>query len=427
TFFLYLWRAPTTPLVGKPHGPAGAGPRLVGWNRLADRDGRLAPTDTWTFHDAWAKALHRRDRVFFYRRMLVAESMPQPAAAASGISSLRQLPPAPGLWPADERWQLQTGGKELARAAIWWQHTPPLPGERVGAIGDLVASDDATARVVLEQACRRLAEQGCTRVLAPMDGSTWNAYRCRTGPALGFAGEPAVGPEWIGRLHACGFSVEAHYLCACTDLAAAPAGDSGWPTRPATLRITDLASLQQRGETGASPFLVPRIHGLVDAGFRRQPYFQPIPLMAFRAWLEAAQPSAAPELTLLAFDTMASTEAKTMANTAVNAKTDAISEPTDPGVLAGLLLAQRQAQTLVVRTLVVRPGRRWAGLGRMLLAEAHHRARHQNCNRAIHALMLDGGPGHVLSRRTATPCSTYVLMGRALTAPYRQGPVGASS
>jgi GNAT superfamily N-acetyltransferase len=353
--------------------------------------------------------------VFFYRRMVVAEAQSQPAIAASCLSSLRQLPPAPGLWPAGERWQLQTGGKELARAAIWWQHTPPLPGERVGAIGDLAASDDASARVVLEQACRRLAEQGCTRVLAPMDGSTWNAYRCRTGPALGFSGEPAVGPEWVGHLHACGFTVEAHYLCACTDLATVPTGNSDWPARPATLRITDLASLQHQGEAEASSVLVPRIHGLVDAGFRRQPYFQPLPLTAFRAWLEAAQPSAAPELTLLAFDTMASTEA------------DAISDPTDPGVLAGVLLAQRQAQTLVVRTLVVRPGRRWAGLGRMLLAEAHHRARHQNCNRAIHALMLDGGPGHLLSRRTATPCSSYVLMGRALTAPYRQGLVGASS
>jgi len=394
--FEYQSPEATTALLGQLHRHAAPGARLVGWNRLADRDGRLAPAGAWRFDPSRAEALHRRDRLFFYRRLLVAEARPLPASA-SARASLGQVAPTPGLWPADESWQLRTGEEPLGAASLWWRHTPPIPGERVGAIGHLQAADGAAAQVVLEQACRRLAEQGCTLVLAPMDGNTWNGYRCRTGPALGFAGEPSPGPEWIARLHGCGFTLAAHYLSARSTVdpralvADHTGADAVRPARWADLRILDLATLQRQGEAGAA--LLPGIHALVRAGFRRQPYFLPIEPPVFERWLAAALPESEPAFTLLAFDGAPSA-----------------------GAVVGLLLAQRQARTLVVRTLVVRPGRRWAGLGRLLLAEAHRRAWQQGCTQLIHALMHEGSASRVLSRTTATPCSGYVLLERPLGA-----------
>jgi hypothetical protein len=46
------------------------------------RDMALAPPGTWAACRAQEKALHRRDRVFFYRRLVVAEALPAAAPAA---------------------------------------------------------------------------------------------------------------------------------------------------------------------------------------------------------------------------------------------------------------------------------------------------------------------------------------------------------
>jgi S-adenosylmethionine-diacylglycerol 3-amino-3-carboxypropyl transferase len=378
----------TSALLARLHRHAASGARLVGWNRLADRDGRLAPAGTWSFDRERAEALHRRDRVFFYKRLLVAEALGSPSSRDAPPPRLRRIAPPPGLWPADECWRLESGGRERARAAIWWQHTPPLPGERVGAIGSLSASDAAAAQLLLRHACRRLAEQGCTRVLAPMDGNTWNAYRCRTGAALGFPGEPEPGPEWIAHLHACGFEVETHYLsqhCGRLQWRRAAAHSR---RRLDAVRIEDLASLQRQGGAAA---LAGQIHRLVHAGFRHQPYFLPLAEAVFRRRFEAQPALADPVYTLLA---LAGEQ------------------------LLGLLIAHRSGSTLVVRTLVVQPGRCQAGLGTRLLEEAHARAALQGCRGAIHALMHAGGASLPLSRHyaDASPAGGYVLMGRRLAA-----------
>ncbi len=393
--FEYQSEEATTELLAGLHRIAAPGARLVGWNRLADRDGRLAPPHTWCFDGPRAEQLHRRDRVFFYRRMVVAEAQP---AEPVGPFALRRIDPSPGLWPADECWQLEAGGRPLARAALWWQHTPPLQGERVGAIGELSAGDAAAARALLRHACRRLAEQGCTRVLAPMDGNTWNAYRCRTGAPLGFPGEPAPGPEWIAHLHACGFQVAAHSLCGLCDHLEhrRPARRSGAGLE--AVRLTSLAELQGQGPLGGA---LPRaIHRLVHAGFADQPFFLPLEEAQFLAWLQGPVGRADPACTLLAWA---------------------------DGQLVGLLLAQRSGTTLVVRTLVVQPGRAWAGLGNRLLEEVHHRAAAVGCRSALHALMQAGGASQALSAHHGVACSGYVLLERRLgEAPPQHGPALSS-
>jgi S-adenosylmethionine-diacylglycerol 3-amino-3-carboxypropyl transferase len=386
--FDYQSPAATTALLARLHRHAASGARLVGWNRLADRDGRLAPAGTWSFDREQAEALHRRDRVFFYKRLLVAEALGPASTPDNPAPRLRQIAPSPGLWPANECWQLQGGGRERARAAIWWQHTPPLQGERVGAIGELSAIDAAAAHQVLRHACRRLAEQGCTRVLAPMDGNTWNDYRCRTGEALGFPGEPELGPDWIAHLHACGFEVETHYLSQrCGRLRRRRAAPRS-RRRLAAVRIEDLATLRRQGAAAAA---AGQLHRLVHDGFRQQPYFLPLAEAVFRQRFETQAAMADPANTLVA---LAGEQ------------------------LLGLLIAQRSGAVLVVRTLVVQPGRSQAGLGTLLLEEAHERAALQGCRGAIHALMHAEGASLPLSRHyaDAAPSGGYVLMGRRLAA-----------
>ena len=87
-------------------------------------------------------------------------------------------------------------------------------------------------------------------------------------------------------------------------------------------------------------------------------------------------------------------------------------------MLPPLIYGERDSNfTLVVRTLVVRPGRSWAGLGRLLLAQAHRRAARQGCSQVIHALMHDASASRVLSRHTARAGTGYVLLERSLTTP----------
>jgi len=289
---------------------------------------------------------------------------------------------------AQECWVARRQGQELARVSLWWQDTPSLAGERVGAIGALspgaepvgVAAWPAAAATLLRRGCRRLAEQGCTRVLAPMDGNTWKAYRLRLDPPAGFPGEPEPGPGWLAPLAASGFGEEARYLSSrCHDLG----------QRRLSARVqARLAGLHLSDGRGLDPLvLLPSLHALLHRGFQSQPYFLPLPLEAFAGRLEGQLAADPARLALLAFD--------------------------GPD-LVGLLLGRMAVPELVVRTLVVWPGRPQAGLGALLLEEAHHRAGERGCTSAIHALMHAAGPSVPLSRHYAQPLCRYVLMGRRL-------------
>ena len=294
-----------------------------------------------------------------------------------------------------------------ARCALWWQRPSPivlgrpsgtatdqtgdrqgpgrsLDGVAVGRIGRLQAPTAAAAGHLLRAACDELRRQGCGAVLAPMEASTWGAYRVLEPgqpPAPAFAGEPALDPCWYSWLAAAGFGPWLRYCSSlCTDLDLRRPG--GRPL--GALRIEAL-------EPATALHLQAPLRRLVLDGFRRQPLFQPLPGSAFShlalPWLERLDP----RFSLGAFD---------------------------GDDLVGLLLAHGEGSSskprVVVRTLVVRPGRAWAGLGRHLLERCHRQAAAAGCQAVIHALMLDPGPSRALSRPYARPFRRYALMGRSL-------------
>jgi GNAT superfamily N-acetyltransferase len=147
--------------------------------------------------------------------------------------------------------------------------------------------------------------------------------------------------------------------------------------------VHDLAGLPE----AAAADLGRQIHQLVQGGFSRQPYHLPLAADCFRRWLEQRQVMADPQLTLLALA---------------------------EGRLVGLLLGHRSGDDLVVRTLVVQPGRAQAGLGRLLLQEGQEQAQRLGCGGVIHALMHEAGPSLALSRRWPGSPQGYVLLGRRL-------------
>lgn len=295
----------------------------------------------------------------------------------------------------DAHWQaINARGELVGHCSLWWQQTPTLAGDRLGYLGHWAATGDA-APGLLERACDRLAEQGCQRAIAPIDGSTWNAYRAVLAPVPGwpFFSEPACPPA--APFLQAGFQLCATYQSSlCTDL------------RPTDPRLEPVAArLAAQGvawrslapndfSDAAFASLLARLHPLIQHSFRRSLLFSPLSARDFAARYQPLRPYLRPELCWLA-------------------------EESDR--LLGFLLAFPDYQapadapaTLVVKTLAVRPERRYAGLGAVLLEAAQQGALRHGYRQAIHALMQVANPSRCLSDRYAQPWRSYGLLAKSL-------------
>ncbi|MFM7314132.1 MAG: GNAT family N-acetyltransferase [Cyanobium sp.] len=287
-----------------------------------------------------------------------------------------------------------------ARCALWWRQplqTGGHPGTApIGRIGRLEAPSTNSARLLLKHACRTLRRQGCHSVLAPLDGDTWRPYRVLApgqDPREAFAGEPDLAPAWADWLADAGFEVRARYISSlCRDLQRRrpmAACQGTWRIEPLSAHPIEA--------------LLEPIHRLIVRGFAGQPLFRAPGLEEFQELWRPWRGLLDRRFSLLAFD---------------------------GPELVGLLLAHgahpgepTRGACTVVRTLVVRPGRARAGLGRQLLETCHRRAEEAGSRGVIHALMHEPGPSVALSRPYARPLRRYWLMGRSLIGP-ETGPSG---
>jgi GNAT superfamily N-acetyltransferase len=229
-----------------------------------------------------------------------------------------------------------------------------------------------------------------------MDGNTWRRYRFVTEPGNEppFFLEPTNPPEWPQWWRTAGFSVLAEYYSAATD--------------DLTQRDERIDAVAARMKTAGvsirsiSPAKfgdeLAMIHELSLISFRDNYLYTPLPCEAFVAQYRAIETYVRPELVLLA-------EAD--------------------GRLVGYVFATpdfAQAQrgepitTAVVKTLAVLPGRQFAGLGALLLAEVHEAARRLGFRRAIHALMHETNRSRNLSAHYSRTIRRYTLFARRLNA-----------
>ena len=311
---------------------------------------------------------------------------------------LREVAPSPqqAAHRPDARWAALERGQPLAGCSLWWREAPPLAGETLGAVGhfDAVPGGAEGPRALLEHACAQLAARGATLAVGPMDGNTWRSYRLVSdaGSEPPFFLEPWTPLEWNAHFAAAGFAPLATYHSSLSpnltqlDERVAAAAER---LKAGGIRLRGLEPARFVEELS-------RIHELSLESFSRNYLFTPIARDEFVAQYRAVERYVDPRLTLVG-------------------ECD--------GELGGfafalpdLLQAQRGAppDTVVVKTVAVRAGRKYAGLGAWLTAEVHARAAEAGFKRAVHALMHDANNSTNISRRYATTLRRYTLYARRL-------------
>ncbi|HBN09295.1 MAG TPA: N-acetyltransferase [Cyanobacteria bacterium UBA8530] len=285
----------------------------------------------------------------------------------------------------DEHWVL---GEDLAHCSLWWKNTPDYPGHRLGLIGHYFAQKEEFGRRIIEQACLRLSEEGCTLAIAPFDQDTWHRYRFLTerGDSPLFFLEPDNPNDYPSHFTELGFEVFATY-CSCVneDLSfedpRIPAASSRLEKIGVSLRNVDPDRFHEE---------LSRIYRVCAEGFRRNFLYSPISEDDFIEMYEKIRPVLRPELVFIAEQ---------------NNKT------------IGFLFAipdLLQPETLIIKTVVVLPERRYAGLGNVMWARTREAARQLGYRREIHALMFEGNSSLLSSSLATRPFRRYSLFARPL-------------
>jgi len=307
----------------------------------------------------------------------------------------------------DAHWVLQDDIGLRARCSLWWRQVPTLPGKILGVVGHYAAADEAGAIALLTHAQTELAQQGCTYAIGPMDGTTWQRYRLVSGsptegqPEPPFFLEPTNPEEWNRHFSQTGFAPIATYSSALNlDLGQRDErlGKVAVRLERQGVRVRSLDLAQFEAE-------LQRIYALSCESFQHNFLYTPISAEAFNVQYMKVQPYVRSEFVLLA-------EKLTDPSTHVLSR-DLV------GFLFAIpdwLEAQRgeALTTLIVKTVAVKPGRTYAGLGSYLVDQVQAIAHQQGYTRAIHALMYDQNPSRNISDRFAYPMRRYTLYGKAL-------------
>lgn len=282
-----------------------------------------------------------------------------------------------------------------ASVALWWTRVPPLEGDRLGVIGAFSADSAEAAVAVLAEAEERLRAQGCTLAVGPMDGNTWRKYRLVTeaGDEPPFLLEPTNPAEWPAWWRAAGFGPLAEYYSSATDdLVTRDERVDGVAERMKAAGVTVRAFRLEEFEAELE-----RIYEVSVVSFQSNYLYTPLPKEAFLAQYRAIRERVRPELVLLAEDAERQPVGYVFA------------VPDYAQAARG-----EKVTTVIVKTLAVLPGRRNAGLGAWLLAEAHAAARAAGFTRAIHALMHETNKSRNLSAHYAKTIRRYTLFSKRL-------------
>lgn len=298
----------------------------------------------------------------------------------------------------DSHWLLlDDNGHAAARGSVWWNGAPSLPERhplaelRAGTIGHYAAVNDASGVALLNHLCAQLAGHGCSLAIGPMDGNTWRRYRFVTdrGTESPFFLEPSNKPEYPDQWRTAGFEELAGYTSgATTDLTHSDPRLNRVRARIAeagiTLRPIDPADFESE---------LRRIFAMSLVSFQSNFLYTPISEAEFLGMYRAIEPYVRPELTIVA-------EEESRAVGFLFAVPD---------------LTHPSPDTIIIKTLAVLPGRRYAGLGALLAEECHKTAARLGYRRAIHALMYDGNESRNISNHTGETIRRYSVFSRRLT------------
>lgn len=318
------------------------------------------------------------------------------------IGAFRDIDGASHLDPAKLRLQcpdatwlvVEPDGRIGARCSLWWSQTPSYPPERLGVIGHFAAGDRDSARQILDHALRELTGAGCTMAVGPMDKNTWYSYRFLTdrGDQPAFFMEPDNPHQWPSDFIEAGFEPMAEYFSAVAeDLSVVDSrveraqtllADKGVGIRPFRLEDFD-------DELG-------RIYEVSVGSFGRNFLYTPIGEDEFRLLYLPIKDYLKPDLVLIA------ERGERPVGFVFNMLDYAQARRGDP------------IDTIIVKTVAILPGRAYAGLGVVLVAESHRIASQLGYRRAIHALMHSSNMSLNISGHYARPFRRYTLFSRKL-------------
>ena len=274
-----------------------------------------------------------------------------------------------------------SNGNLAGRASLWWSQVPQHPGERLGLIGHYAAKNASSSAEILNAACSELARRGCTRAVAPMDGSTWRRYRLLSerGSEPLFFLEPDNPDDWPLHFENQGFSPFANYYSTLNEDISRP-----FPLRlPTNFNIRPLDTKRIEEELHC-------LWQLATRGFAGNFLYTPIEESEFRAIYQRLLLMIRPELVLIA---------------------EANGKPAGfCFALVDMLQASRgvKVDTYIVKTLAVLPEYRGDGIGNLFFTRINEVAAKLGIRRGIYALMHEDtltrqkGVGHFRDIRRYT-------------------------
>lgn len=296
---------------------------------------------------------------------------------------------------ADDHWVAVRDGLAVARASLWWRHTPSLPDQVVGLVGHYAAADAEAGAAVLRHACVELSAHGCTTAIGPIDGSTWHDYRLvvERGTRPPFFLEPDTPDDWPAHFHATGFDTFARYTSALVE--AIPPPSPAMADRAA--RLDGLGYRVRPIDPGRAEAELDALYDVSIAAFVDNVLYTPIARHEFHAQYAAVLPHVDPRLVLLA-------EQDEVVVGYVF-------------VMPDLLEVRRtgRATTAILKTLAVHPAHGGVGLGGLLVERGQRAAETAGLTQVIHALMLDTNLSQKISRHYGTTFRRYAVFARRLT------------
>jgi GNAT superfamily N-acetyltransferase len=287
-----------------------------------------------------------------------------------------------------------------ARCSVWWTDTPDYEDQAVGLVGHYAAADARAGRAVLDRACRRLAEEGCTCAMGPMDGATWHSYRFVTdrGARPPFVLEPWHPPAYPEHFREAGFEPLARYVSsigADFDDGHVPSVSEAPPGDDLRVRALDLDRFEEE---------LRRLHGLVTASFADNFLYTPLPEADFVALHRPYRSFLAPECVRL-LEQQQGDETRLVGVAFM--VPDLLQSKTTSSLPPGAQAERGEpVDTAVLKTLAVHPDLMGQGLGRWLTEHVHAVAGRRGHRRVLHALMHEDnvsrrlGHGEVLRRYT---------------------------
>ena len=281
-----------------------------------------------------------------------------------------------------------------ARCSVWWRESAQVNGTRTGTIGHYAATGEAFGAAVLEHACSVLRQRACEIAVGPMDGNTWRRYRFITerGTARPFFLEPDNPDDYPVHFRRCGFDSLAAYV--------SEINHSIETRQPALGALRDK---MRQGGIEISPIDctspgddLDGIYRVICESFSHALMYTTLDRESFRQMYEPLIREVDPRLMLVA---------------------------RQGGEVVGFVfsppdLAQRAyhdtVDTIVIKTVAVRPDSAYSGLGRVLIVDMLQNAIDMGFRSAISALMHVENRSQKISSDCAGPMRRYELFARDL-------------